>query len=85
MEILDRQKITPITMVAGDKLHVTWDDNSYVKKWWWQEKKVPVRLAEFTLDIDNAMTVDEVILFADIFEGRRTLGGMVIEQKNVRT
>jgi hypothetical protein len=70
MKILDRQKIQQIHLMAGDSLQVTYRD----------KETGEVVLADCAITADQAMTVDEAILFEGEFEGRRTLGGMVVER-----
>ena len=70
MKILDRQKIHQIHLMAGDSLQVTYRD----------KETGEIVLADRAITADQAMTVDEAILFEGEFEGRRTLGGMVVER-----
>lgn len=69
MEVLGRNKLNPIHLCAGDTLCVTHKDEN-----------VETVLCETTINASHAMTVDEAVLFADVFEGRRALGGMVLEK-----
>ena len=70
MEILSRKKVDPIHLSASDTLVVTYRDED-------GGETILV-----TADVaTHAMTVDEAVLFATTFEGRRALGGMVVEKK----
>ena len=69
IEVLGREKFSPIVLIAGDALVLTFTDN--------KNNEV---LCRKTLTADHAMTVDEGVLFATVFENRRALGGMVLEE-----
>jgi hypothetical protein len=88
MEILKRSKLKrTIHLLEGDTLRVTHYDGgeSKILGGIVNGVKVPVKevgevvLAETVLDASRAMSVDEVVLFATEFEGRRAIGGMVLE------
>lgn len=71
MEILQRKQVGPLHVITGDSLRATYkpaDGDEQV-------------LAETIITAQRAMIVDEVVLFADHFEGRRALGGMFVEAK----
>lgn len=70
MKILARDKIKPIHLTVGDTLAVTHTDETG-----------ETVLCQHSIDAGMAMTVDEAVLFSDQFEGRRALGGLIVEQK----
>lgn len=70
MEILDRRKIDTIVLGVGDRLVLTHKDT-----------QSETLLAKTTITATHAMTIDEALLFATEFEGRRALGGMVLETR----
>lgn len=70
MEILAREKISQIHLSPGDTLQLTYKD----------ESSGETILAKTILADRHAMIVDEAVLFATVFEGRRALGGMVVER-----
>lgn len=78
MKILDRQKISPIFLMTGDTLMVTHDKHVYDAS---GQRIEATKLASTTINAEQAMTVDEALLFEMIFEDRRALGGMVLEKK----
>jgi hypothetical protein len=79
MKILDRQKIDPINLMAGDTLAVEHVENVHDGT----GRMIATRrvLAKTVFDASQAMIVDEALLFETEFEDRRALGGMVLEQK----
>lgn len=69
-KILSRTKLDKtLHLMPGDTLHVTHIDTG-----------TETVLATHTLDASQAMQVDEAVLFEGEFEGRRALGGMVLEK-----
>ena len=72
MKILSRNKLRhPLYLGTGDTLKVTYSSN----------KTGEQVLTTAQLNEADAMTVDEAVCFADNFEGKRTLGGFVIEKE----
>lgn len=70
MNIFGRKKIGPFHLMPGDSVQLTWRD---------QNGKV--LLIDKTVPTSHCMVVDEGVLFTTTFEGRRALGGMVLEQE----
>jgi len=68
-KVINRKKVAPICLLPGDTLSVTHHD----------EKGETILV---TTDIckTQAMVVDEAVLFEGNFEGKRALGGMVVEK-----
>jgi len=81
MKILDRQKIAPLHLMAGDSVAVTHVENLTPTDSSGRAISRTRVLAKTVLDASQAMTVDEALLFETTFEDRRALGGMVLEQK----
>jgi hypothetical protein len=68
---LARSKLRyPIHLCVGDSISVTHTDENGEKI-----------LCHTTVAEEHSMTVDEALIFAAEYEGRRALGGMVLEQK----
>lgn len=72
MKILYRNKIAPINVCPGDSVVLTWNEN-----WPGGRKEV---LATAKITGDQAMVVDEAVLIETVFEGRRAIGGLVVER-----
>lgn len=71
MNILSRKKLDRVIhLMAGDTLCVTHYDGAGTEK----------VLCKHSTTAEQAMTIDESLLFETVFEGRRALGGMVLEQ-----
>lgn len=68
---LKRETFTPIHLMQGDSLRLTWTEPG-------RKEKI---LCKHTIDASQAMSIDEGILFEARFEGRRALGGITLEQK----
>jgi hypothetical protein len=60
--------------MQGDTLNVTY-----------RNENGEIVLVTSELNDSHAMTVDEAVLFSATFEGRRALGGMVLEEENSST
>lgn len=67
MKILGRNIFKPIHLMPGDSIAVTW--------------KCQTILCQHTVTAEQAMVMDEAVLIETIFEDRRALGGLVLEQK----
>ena len=67
---LSRKKFAPINLCAGDSLHLTYKDETG-----------ETILCETKIDAEQAMVIDEGVLFEALFEGRKALGGLVLEKK----
>jgi len=68
---IGRNYFQPIHLVAGDSLHVTY----------YRDETGEVVLCEAKINAEQAMVVDEAMLFEAVYEGRKVLGGMVLEKK----
>lgn len=67
---LKREKFAPVTLFPGDTLTIIWS-----------EPNTGIQQALVKTDITEEMTFDEGVLFQAVFEGRRALGGIVLEQE----
>lgn len=69
MQELGRNRFAPIHLAAGDTLIVSH-----------QDERGETILVQAPISAAHAMTVDEAVLFVTMYEGRRALGGMVLEK-----
>ena len=67
---LARKTFTPINLCAGDSLHLTYKDETG-----------ETILCETKINAEQAMVIDEGVLFEAVYEGRKALGGLVLEKK----
>lgn len=67
---LRRTKFRPIYLAAGDALQITWRDESGTE----------TVLCEKRIGATQAMTITEGVLFEAVYDGRRALGGLVLEE-----
>lgn len=68
---LMRGKFSPKTLMPGDTLNLTFRDRDGKEE----------NLVKHSISIDQAMTVNEGVLFEGEFEDRRALGALALEQK----
>lgn len=73
MKILDRQKIAPIWLSPGDTLVMTHTEPGFFGR-----KR---EIAKTTITADQLMMIDEAVLIETEFEGRRALGGLLLERQ----
>jgi hypothetical protein len=86
MKILDRRKIEPFHLMAGDSLIVMHTENKTGQVGLFGRIKTTTKeLARTTVTPTQAMTVDEAVLIETEFEGRRALGGLVLEKEKKET
>lgn len=80
MRILGREKFDPIHLFAGDSIHFTFLQTvryRYLGVTLYSKKEA---FFEKTITADEDMIVDEGVVFSDLFEGRRALGAMMVEE-----
>ncbi len=78
MKILDRRKLdNVIRLFAGDSLVLTHNETKHTAN-----GTMTTELARTVITATQAMVVDEAVLFETAFEGRRALGGLVVEQQS---
>jgi hypothetical protein len=68
---LVRGKFSPRTLLPGDRLVLSFRGMDGKEE----------TLVKHSIDVDQAMTVDEGVLFESEFEDRRALGALALERK----